>query len=190
MIKSILLVSILFYLDLLIAQENCNNARIKYLEANLDVKKANLDPWLHYQNYGKKEGRTWPNCNEGKVLVQNTSDSLQVYNNLIDTLTKNLNTVNNSLLKYYTVNGKEVKISRYTIETYKLFSKCQVAYFTSDYYYKHLNKNGEIKIGGKSIRLFSSRNITDNLYFVWYESTDLFIVFDFDYFRSVADNTK
>lgn len=30
-----------------------------YLAANPDVKAAGSDPWEHYQNYGKKEGRKW-----------------------------------------------------------------------------------------------------------------------------------
>ena len=44
------------------AEENCEFARSEYLVKNPDVKKAGLDPWSHYQNYGKKEGRKWPAC--------------------------------------------------------------------------------------------------------------------------------
>jgi uncharacterized protein (TIGR02145 family) len=43
-------------------EENCTSSRNKYLDQNPDVKKAGLDPWGHYQSYGKKEGRKWPNC--------------------------------------------------------------------------------------------------------------------------------
>lgn len=43
-------------------EENCDGARAQYLSSNPDVKKAGLDPWSHYQNYGKKEGRVWPSC--------------------------------------------------------------------------------------------------------------------------------
>ena len=44
-------------------EENCTSSRSNYLEQNPDVKKAGLDPWGHYQSFGKKEGRKWPNCN-------------------------------------------------------------------------------------------------------------------------------
>jgi len=47
-----------------ISQENCPTARLKYLEENPDVKKVNIDPWAHFINYGKKEGRVWPSCQE------------------------------------------------------------------------------------------------------------------------------
>jgi hypothetical protein len=45
-------------------EENCQSARNEYLIKNTDVKNAGLDPWSHYQNYGKKEGRKWPACTE------------------------------------------------------------------------------------------------------------------------------
>lgn len=31
----------------------------RYLDANPDVKAAGVDPWTHYQQHGKAEGRTW-----------------------------------------------------------------------------------------------------------------------------------
>ena len=42
--------------------ENCEYARNKYLEVNQDVKTAKMDPWVHYEIYGKKEGRIWYSC--------------------------------------------------------------------------------------------------------------------------------
>jgi uncharacterized protein (TIGR02145 family) len=44
--------------------ENCEYARKKYLEVNQDVKDAKMDPWVHYEIYGKKEGRIWYSCIE------------------------------------------------------------------------------------------------------------------------------
>ena len=41
---------------------NCQEARVKYLELNPDVAKAGMDAWSHYTYYGKKEGRIWPPC--------------------------------------------------------------------------------------------------------------------------------
>lgn len=42
--------------------ENCQYAREQYLIQNPDVKKAGVDPWTHYNEFGKKEGRKWPPC--------------------------------------------------------------------------------------------------------------------------------
>lgn len=42
--------------------QDCENARIKYLEANPDVKNANVDPWYHFNQFGKNEGRKWFDC--------------------------------------------------------------------------------------------------------------------------------
>jgi hypothetical protein len=38
----------------------CLAAKAAYLAANLDVSKAKAEPWAHFLNYGKKEGRVWP----------------------------------------------------------------------------------------------------------------------------------
>ncbi len=43
--------------------ENCEYARKKYLEVNPDVKAAGVDPWQHYNVFGKNEGRKWYECN-------------------------------------------------------------------------------------------------------------------------------
>ncbi len=43
-------------------EQNCEEAKKKYLIENPDVAKANLDAWFHYTYYGKKEGRKWPDC--------------------------------------------------------------------------------------------------------------------------------
>jgi uncharacterized protein (TIGR02145 family) len=51
-------------------EENCEVVRNKYLEQNQDVKNARIDPWAHYLNYGKKEGRKWPNCTDNNIQGQ------------------------------------------------------------------------------------------------------------------------
>ena len=43
---------------------NCESASQKYLEANPDVKRDGKDPWEHYINNGKNEGRKWYPCIE------------------------------------------------------------------------------------------------------------------------------
>jgi hypothetical protein len=44
-------------------EQNCEEAKKKYLIENPDVAKAGIDAWGHYLSYGKKEGRKWPDCN-------------------------------------------------------------------------------------------------------------------------------
>ncbi len=67
-----------------LAQENCPKARIQYLEENPDVKKVNIDPWAHYINYGKKEGRVWPSCQEIIYVSKVTNDNDITYGTLND----------------------------------------------------------------------------------------------------------
>lgn len=50
-----------------VSTENCEFARRKYLEINTDVAKAKMDPWSHYQAYGRREGRVWPSCESSQV---------------------------------------------------------------------------------------------------------------------------
>jgi hypothetical protein len=51
--------------------ENCESARNDYLNKNPDVKKAGIDPWTHYNYYGKNEGRVWPKCNQKSTDLTN-----------------------------------------------------------------------------------------------------------------------
>lgn len=62
----------------LFGQENCKSARAKYLELNPDVEKAKVDPWNHYNTFGKSEGRIWPNCTnvENNISVSDTQTKL------------------------------------------------------------------------------------------------------------------
>ena len=43
---------------------NCESARQEYLRANADVRDAGVDPWTHWNDFGKNEGRAWPRCTE------------------------------------------------------------------------------------------------------------------------------
>jgi hypothetical protein len=47
-------------------EQNCDQAKRKYLEQNPDVTKAGMDAWSHYTIFGKKEGRKWPSCSENE----------------------------------------------------------------------------------------------------------------------------
>jgi hypothetical protein len=51
------------------SEQNCQESRTKYLEKNLDVKNADLEPWIHYLVYGKKEGRKWESCQDQIVEI-------------------------------------------------------------------------------------------------------------------------
>lgn len=42
--------------------ENCESSRQKYLKNNPDVANAKMDPWSHWNQFGKNEGRPWPPC--------------------------------------------------------------------------------------------------------------------------------
>jgi hypothetical protein len=50
---------------------NTRDARQLYLLINQDVSNANVDPWEHYQYYGKNEGRIWPALSIAKTPVNN-----------------------------------------------------------------------------------------------------------------------
>lgn len=43
---------------------DCPSARDEYLRANDDVRAAGVDPWNHWNQYGKNEGRVWPRCTD------------------------------------------------------------------------------------------------------------------------------
>jgi hypothetical protein len=52
------------------ASISCKEARFLYLVQYPDIKRAHLDPWLHFKYSGQKEGRTWRgvSCDSGKRL--------------------------------------------------------------------------------------------------------------------------
>jgi glycosyltransferase involved in cell wall biosynthesis len=39
---------------------SCEDAKLMYLEIYPDVLKAQIEPWYHFSNFGKTEGRKWP----------------------------------------------------------------------------------------------------------------------------------
>ena len=45
---------------------DCTQAKEKYLKQNPDVVKAGMDPWEHFNTFGKNEGRKWPECKDSK----------------------------------------------------------------------------------------------------------------------------
>lgn len=42
--------------------QNCPASRAAYLAKYPDVARVRIDPWVHYVNYGRREGRVWPPC--------------------------------------------------------------------------------------------------------------------------------
>lgn len=54
---------------------NCESARQEYLSANADVRGAGVDPWTHWNQYGKNEGRPWPRCTEAPPTAGSASGS-------------------------------------------------------------------------------------------------------------------
>ena len=55
-------------------QNNIGEARLKYLDNNADVKLAGVDPWFHYVNNGKSEGRQWPGTPADQVSFDQARD--------------------------------------------------------------------------------------------------------------------
>lgn len=53
------------------SSSNTRESEILYLLINKDVAKAGLNAWNHYQLYGKKEGRIWPNLTKNNTPVNN-----------------------------------------------------------------------------------------------------------------------
>jgi hypothetical protein len=91
------------------AQNNCEYARRKYLEENPDVKNANVDPWQHYNTFGKIEGRKWHTCeikNNNYVLktppTQYEFQSIMILDSLLDE--------NPSKIIQYTIETNKVNI--------------------------------------------------------------------------------
>ncbi len=62
--KKLFLIGLMFVGVQAFSQSNCEVACNKYLEMNPDVKQSGMNPWEHYTNYGKKEGRVWYECTE------------------------------------------------------------------------------------------------------------------------------
>ncbi len=41
------------------SHRTCKEARFLYLQQYQDIKRAQIDPWTHFKNHGKNEGRIW-----------------------------------------------------------------------------------------------------------------------------------
>jgi len=149
--------------------ENCELARKEYLNKNPDVKKAGIDPWLHYNNYGKKEGRVWISCEDNSKTTKKSDnlyydDSIKKIENSIQVLNNKIAVLNDSLNSYYTFAGKKIGIALETIETYNSFKSCEVYKIERGYYDKH-QKDGRFKIGGNYYFIFGHGTITEDIYF-------------------------
>lgn len=55
-------------------EKDCQSAKNKYLQQNPDVANARIDAWTHYDYYGRKEGRKWPNCDESSQNNNNNTN--------------------------------------------------------------------------------------------------------------------
>jgi hypothetical protein len=67
--KNLFIVVLILRLFSFSAQENCEAARLKYLQDNPDVKNAGMDPWNHYKTFGQKEGRRWSECHTNTKFI-------------------------------------------------------------------------------------------------------------------------
>ena len=100
----ILTLVLLFNLTISFGQdlpENCEYARNKYLETNQDVKTAKMDPWVHYNKFGKKEGRIWCSCKSELIESNNEQTTVPSSNPIILGLSKDETTG----CEFYTYNS-------------------------------------------------------------------------------------
>lgn len=101
-----------------------------YLEVNNDVKKADINPFVHYILYGRKEGRL-PN----KTFDLKTKDSYNVilYSGLFD---------NEWFSKYYSLENTNVNLIKYYLNYYLIYGLNPSANFDSIWY---LEKYPDVK---------------------------------------------
>jgi hypothetical protein len=91
MSNKFLLIAILFFSIFTYSQnteKDCQSAKNKYLQQNPDVANARIDAWVHYVEFGRKEGRKWPDCDE----LSQKNDNLKFedfYNKFITTNSTN-----------------------------------------------------------------------------------------------------
>jgi hypothetical protein len=158
-------------------EENCDVARNKYLELNLDVKNARIDPWAHYQNYGKKEGRKWPSCQEtnSNTNANNQKSSTPVYNpNVNSTVSQSQQSLNISCYDYNdaksTYIGKKIVFPAYYFMRknnayYTVIKKNYDAYNTSTKSTEKAELPLNITEFDKDSRIFIYQNNTSNSYY-------------------------
>ena len=179
--KTILLLFILSIFNSLYSQEDCKSSRIKYLEQNIDVKKAGLDPWKHFQNKGKKEGRIWPPCDEKNTITKeeiiefSKNDSIKIIQAKINLLNSRLDSIKYSLKKYTYFDGREVTLDESTIKSFIELNKTNI-YCISRSYYNNNIKNYKFKFGGEYTKFeYFGFNSIDDMYFGFDEINEVFI---------------
>ena len=111
-------------------------------------------------------------------------DSLKRIQTLLDTLNSRKNRINNSIQKYYTFEGKNLKIEKRTFETYKALRNCEIYYLESDFYEKHKTSDGYFKLGGIEINLKPwGLKVYDDIYFGLNFGNQTFVKLDYSRFN-------
>jgi hypothetical protein len=124
--------------------ENCESARKEYLDKNPDVKNAGMDPWTHYNYYGKNEGRVWPACKNKEIKGFDnviTSDDIKILTGVNDAI------VNGYLVPkdeqeltqaYNAILDKKEKINylKFVIEKYSASDENSLTISSVAYFYK------------------------------------------------------
>lgn len=104
-----------------------------YLEKNKDVKKNGINPFVHYIEYGRKEGRL-PNSSFDITKIDDYSAIL--YSGLFD---------EEWFSDYYSLKGTQVNLVRYYMENYLHYGLNPSPDFDSMWYlekYEDVKKNG------------------------------------------------
>jgi hypothetical protein len=111
-------------------------------------------------------------------------DSLKRIQTLLDTLNSRKNRINNSIQKYYTFEGKNLKIEKRTFETYNALRNCEIYFLESDFYEKHKSSDGYFKLGGIEINLKPwGLKDYDDVYFGLNFGNQTFVKLDYSHFN-------
>lgn len=129
----------LFFLNNTIFSQDtdCESSRLSYLKLYPDVLKSGIDPWYHYLNYGKKEGRLWIKCKDNSTSENLKKDSNILNNNSI--LTWNINDLgnqkNSSILKKYNEYQRLNRLNDSLINSYIKYDFDTIYTFDADAIY-------------------------------------------------------
>lgn len=159
---------------------NCESARSEYLKINPDVARAGMDPWSHYQTFGKNEGRKWPNCKSTESISLNEKTTLSTNENLkYDYKVSNLNT-NGSFLTIGGESDLKEKIKILNVELRKYDSLNSLVTKYRNYY---IYKGNKININDDdvaAVEFYQDKKLFYLKPHEWYKFKDKLIKMGFD----------
>jgi hypothetical protein len=159
--KKFLLFYIFSFSFSFLGQENCESARLKYLQDNPDVKNAGMDPWFHYRTFGQKEGRKWSECASNQIQILNKDasnnsklNSSSLFTNELACFSKISNEFNripirnktiDSILNLYNSQFKNSCDKKQALCAYEDFKKLKIRYLSDFWLEKKLKKTFNLR---------------------------------------------